>query len=197
MGARQRVSHQDAAQGGVAERERIVAQMREVWPEVKIMLRGDGGFCRDQLLSCCEANGVDGVLGLARNERLRSLIEEAMQQAAQRQQQTGEPARVFREFDDRRRQSWSRARRVVAQAEQLPGQENRRYLVTSLDADRWPAQPLSARRDPGPQATWEAHADGRSGLAGSDGNHGSRGTLRDVSRGGILFHFPEVGALTA
>ena len=86
---------------------------------------------------------------------------------------------------------------MVAQAEQLPGQENRRYLVTSLDADRWPAQPLSARWDPGPQATWEAHADGRSGLAGSDGNHGSRGTLRDVSRGGILFHFPEVGALTA
>ena len=116
--------------------------MREVWPEVKIMLRGEWGFCRDQLLSCCEANGVDGVLGLARNERLRSLIEEAMQQAAQRQQQTGEPARVFREFDDRRRQSWSRARRVVAQAEQLPGQQKPRYLVTSLDADRWPAQPL-------------------------------------------------------
>ena len=86
MGARQRVSHQDAAEGGVAERERIVAQLREIWPEVKIMLRGKWGFCRDQRMSCCEANGVDGVLGLARNERLRSLLEEAMQQAAQTQQ---------------------------------------------------------------------------------------------------------------
>ena len=142
MGTRQQVSNQDAAEGGVAERERIVAPMREVWPEVKIMLRGDWGFCRDQLMSCCEANGVDGVLRLARNERLRSLLEEGMQQAAQTQQQTGEPARVFREFDDRRRQSWSRARRVVAQAEQLPGQQNPRYLVTSLGADRWPVQPL-------------------------------------------------------
>ena len=129
--ARQRVSNQDAAEGSVAELNRIVAQIRDVWPEVKIILRADAGFCRDELLSWCEANGVDYVVGLARNERLRSLIEETMQQAAQRQQQTGRPARVFTEFAYQTRQSWSRARRVVAKAEQLPGKQNPRYVVTS------------------------------------------------------------------
>ena len=140
--ARQRVSNQDAAEGSLAELKRIVAQIREVWPQVKIIVRGDSGFCRDELMSWCEANGVDYVLGLARNERLRSLIEEEIEQAAQRQQQTGRPARVFTEFEYQTRQSWSRARRVVAKAEQLPGKENPRYVVTSLDAESWPAQAL-------------------------------------------------------
>ena len=140
--ARQRVSNQDAAAGSVAELKRIVAQIRDVWPQVRIIVRGDSGFCRDELLSWCEANGVDYVVGLARNERLRSLSEEALEEAARRQQQTGRPARVFTEFAYQTRQSWSRARRVVAKAEQLAGKQNPRYVVTSLDADRWPAQAL-------------------------------------------------------
>ena len=140
--ARQRVSNQDAAAGAVAELERIVAQIREAWPEVKILLRADAGFCRDELLSWCEANQVGYVVGLARNERLRSLIEEALEEAARRQQQTGLPARVFSEFGYQTRQSWSRARRVVGKAEQLAGKENPRYVVTSLDAERWPPQRL-------------------------------------------------------
>ena len=49
------------------ELERMVAQIREVWPGVKIMLRGDSVFCRDELLSWCEENQVDYVLGSARN----------------------------------------------------------------------------------------------------------------------------------
>ena len=75
----------------------------------------------------------------------------------------------FREFDDRRRQSWSRARRVVAQAEQLPGQQKPRYLVTSLDADRGPAQPLSEQfywargeRENRIKEQWSLFADRRS-----------------------------------
>ena len=99
LGARQRVSNQDAAAGSVEEVQRIVAQIREVWPQVRIIVRGDSGFCRDEWMSWCEANGVDYVFGLARNERLRSLIEDAMQQATAQQQQTGQPARVFTEFD--------------------------------------------------------------------------------------------------
>ncbi len=109
--ARQRVSNQDAAAGSVAELKRIVAQIRDVWPQVRIIVRGDSGFCRDELLSWCEANGVDYVVGLARNERLRSLIEEALEQAASKQQQTGRPARVFSEFGYQTQQSWSRALR--------------------------------------------------------------------------------------
>ena len=70
-------------------------------------------------MSWCEEKGVDYVLGLARNERLREMIEEQMAAAAERQQRTAEPARVFTEFDYQTRRSWSRARRVVAKAEQL------------------------------------------------------------------------------
>ena len=140
--ARQRVSNQDAAAGGVEELERIVARIREAWPEVRIIVRGDAGFCRDELMSWCEERGVEYVLGLARNERLRERIDEAMQQAARTQQQTGEPARVFTEFEYQTLQSWSRARRVVAKAEQLEGKENPRYVVTSLGGESRPARQL-------------------------------------------------------
>ena len=143
--ARQRVSNQDAAAGSLAELKRIVAQIRGVWPEVKIMLRADSGFCRDELLSWCEENGVEYVVGLARNERLRSLIEDALQQASRQQQQTGRTARVFSEFGYQTRQSWSRARRVVGKAEQLVGKENPRYVVTSLEAESWAAGPAVVR----------------------------------------------------
>ena len=140
--ARQRMSNQDAAAGAAEELERIVAQLRAVWPKVKIILRGDSGFCRDELLSWCEENKVDYVVGLARNERLRSLIEEAIEQASRQQQQTGRPARVYSEFEYRTLESWSRERRVVAKAEQLVGKQNPRYVVTSLDRERWPPQRL-------------------------------------------------------
>lgn len=140
--ARQRMSNQDAAAGAAEELERIVAQLRAVWPKVKIILRGDSGFCRDELLSWCEENRVDYVVGLARNERLRSLIEEAIEQASRQQQQTGRPARVYSEFEYRTLESWSRERRVVAKAEQLVGKQNPRYVVTSLDRERWPPQRL-------------------------------------------------------
>jgi len=90
----------------------------------------------------CEENGVDYVFGLARNERLRGLIDEEMAEAARQQQQTQQPARVFAEFSYQTHNSWSRARRVVAKAEQLAGKENPRYVVTSLPAENWPAQRL-------------------------------------------------------
>ncbi len=140
--ARQRVANQDAAEGSVAELKRIVAQIRGEWPEVRIIVRGDSGFCRDELMDWCEQNGVEYVLGLARNERLRSLIDEALDEAARQQQQTGRPARVFTEFEYQTLESWSRARRVVGKAEQLVGKENPRYVVTSLDAESWPPQRL-------------------------------------------------------
>ena len=85
---------------------------------------------------------MDYVFGLARNERLRRSIEEAMQEAGQKQQQTGQAARVFTEFECQTLHSWGRARRVVAKAEQLEGKENPRYVVTSLGAGGWPAQRL-------------------------------------------------------
>lgn len=140
--ARQREANQDAAAGSLEEVKRIVAQIRRAWPGVQILVRGDSGFCREELMAWCEENQVDYVLGLARNERLRAEIDEALQQAAERQRQSGKPARVFCEFPYQTRESWSRARRVVAKAEQLEDKENPRYVVTSLSAEQWPPQRL-------------------------------------------------------
>jgi hypothetical protein len=146
--ARLREANTDASAGSREEIERIVAQIRAAWPQVQIVLRADSGFCREELMSWCEGNGVDYVFGLARNVRLRAIIGGPMWQAAQQWKATGKPARIFAEFDyQTRRKSkhkggWSRARRVVAKAEHIDGKENPRFVVTSLSAEQWPAQAL-------------------------------------------------------
>lgn len=142
LGARLRPSNQDASAGSLAEVQRIVEQIRMCWPQVHIVLRADSGFCREELLAWCETHGVDYVFGLARNDRLRRKIAAPMRQAKQEHRQTGKPARVFSEFFYRTRKSWTRARRVVAKAEQISGKENPRYVVTSLGAEAWSAQKL-------------------------------------------------------
>lgn len=91
----------------------------------------------------CEEHGVGYVVGFARNERLRRIIDAPMREAARLQQETGRPARVFTEFlYETTSGSWSRARRVVAKAEQIEGKENPRYVVTNLSPDEWDAQAL-------------------------------------------------------
>ena len=140
--ARQRTSNQDAAAGSVAELERIVERLRRRWPKTHIVVRADSGFCREELMAWCEANEVHYVLGLARNERLRAEIVDAMADAALEHERTGKPARRFVEFDYRTRESWSRARRVVAKAEQIEGKENPRFVVTSLSRKRYAARRL-------------------------------------------------------
>jgi hypothetical protein len=145
---RLREANADAAEGSLAEVQRIVAQIRARWSQTRIVLRGDSGFCRDELMDWAEQQpGVDYVFGLARNERLRRRIAPEMAQAAAEHARTGKPARIFTEFPhDTTTGSWSRARRVVAKAEQLEGKENPRYVVTSLAAQQWPAQPLYEQR---------------------------------------------------
>jgi hypothetical protein len=141
--ARLRTADQDAAAGSKEEVERIVGQIRAAWPEVEIILRADSGFCRDELMQWCEEHGVKYVLGFARNDRLRRMIEAQMAEAARQHAETGKPARVFTEFAYQTTSgSWSRARRVVAKAEQLEGKENPRFVVTNLSAQPWPAQRL-------------------------------------------------------
>ena len=133
--ARLREANQDASAGSLDEIRRIVGQIRERWSQVRIVLRADSGFCREELMRWCEDNHVSYLFGLARNERLRKRTGKALRKAAVESRRTGKPARVFTEFRYRRRSSWSRARRVVAKAEQIGGKENPRYLVTSLQAD--------------------------------------------------------------
>ena len=148
--ARLRPSNLDGAKGSVLELERIVQQIREAWPQVRILVRGDSGFCREELLSWCEANRVDYAIGLAQNVRLRQILAEPMAAAAAQHQATGKAARVFTSFLYRTKTSWSRARRVVAKAEHLDKGANPRFVVTSLSLQeatfpapsRWTAQSL-------------------------------------------------------
>jgi len=144
--ARLREANQDAAASSLQEIQRIVTQMRTAWPSVKIVVRGDSGFCRNALMSWCENNGVDFVFGLARNQRLRRIIGAEMHEATAQWKQAGKPARVFSEFSYRTRKTkkggWDRERRVAAKAEQIDGKENPRFVVTSLKKEEWSAQAL-------------------------------------------------------
>jgi len=140
--ARLRPADIDASKGSTWEVRRIVRQIRQRWPGVRILVRADSGFCRERLMRWCERHGVDFVLGVARNDRLKAQIPNAMQQATQQATESGKPARVFVEFAYQTHKTWSRTRRVVAKAEYLDNKENPRYVVTSLSAAEWPAQRL-------------------------------------------------------
>jgi hypothetical protein len=144
--ARLREANHDAAFGSLAEIQRIVTQLRAAWPEVKIILRGDSGFCRNELMSWCEAHRVDFVFGMARNQRLRRIIGAEMHAATQQWKETGKPARVFSEFRYQTKKTkqggWERERRVAAKAEHIDGKENPRFVVTSLTSEEWAAQAL-------------------------------------------------------
>lgn len=141
--ARLRPSSIGPAVGSRKEVERIVKQVRRRWPEVEIILRGDSGFCADELLTWCENNGVHYVVGVARNQRLEKLIEGPLAEAKQQFEATQQPARVFVEFEHKTLKGmWNKDRRVVAKAEHINGKSNPRFIVTSLDAESWEKQKL-------------------------------------------------------
>ncbi|MBI1774302.1 MAG: IS1380 family transposase [Proteobacteria bacterium] len=132
LAAKLRRSNIDASAGAQEEVARITQQIRERWPEVRIVLRADSGFAREALMAWCEANGVDYLFGLARNERLVAEIEAELEDAAAESRETAKPARRFKDFLWATRDSWSRRRRVVAKAECTQGEANPRFVVTSL-----------------------------------------------------------------
>jgi hypothetical protein len=142
LGARLRPSNIDASAGSVKELERIVSQIREDWPHVRIVIRGDSGFCREHIMAWCEANNVDFLLGLAKNKRLIEELAGELDQAKQQYEATGKPARLFKDFIYQTRKSWSRPRRTVGKAEHLAKGANPRFVVTSIAADQIEAQPL-------------------------------------------------------
>jgi hypothetical protein len=140
--AKLRPANIDAAAGSVEQVERIVGQLRERWPKVRIVLRADSGFAREALMAWCETNAVDYLFGLARNVRLARHIGAELEAARAESILTGRPARRFKGFPWTTRRSWSCRRRVVAKAEWTQGEANPRFVVTSLDAATWPAQSL-------------------------------------------------------
>src|SRR5918995_675016 len=134
LAAKLRRSNIDASAGAVEEVARIVAQIRTRWPRTEILLRADSGFAREELMAWCEANGVDYVFGLARNQRLVGAIADDLAAAEAESLAQAGPARRFADFPWRTLDSWSRARRVVAKAEHLAKGTNPRFVVTSLAA---------------------------------------------------------------
>ena len=133
LAAKLRRANIDASAGAVEEVARIVGQIRECWPEVRILLRGDSGFAREALMAWCEAHQVDFLFGLQRNPRLVGEI--APELAAARAAAKHRPAQRYKDFMWTTLDSWSRRRRVIGKAEWMPGREaggNPRFVVTSL-----------------------------------------------------------------
>ena len=141
--AKLREANQDGAAGALEEVQRVVAHIREQWPAVRIVIRGDSGFCRDALMDWCEqTEGVDYILGLARNTRLAAEISDDMAATEAEVERTGASARTYRDFRYRTQSTWSRERRVVGKAEVLVGKRNPRFVVTSLSPDAISASAL-------------------------------------------------------
>jgi hypothetical protein len=138
--ARLRRADIDACAGTVDELKRIVKQIRQKWPKVQVVLRGDSGFCREEILAWCEATGVDYVIGLAKNAVLIREIGKELEKAEKTFRKTGKAARVYKDFRYSTQETWSCKRRVIAKAEYLKLGPNPRFVVTSL-----PSKQLGAR----------------------------------------------------
>jgi len=142
LAAKLRPANIDASAGSVEEMARIIARIRQRWPQIRILLRADSGFAREALMAWCENNGVDYLFGLAKNSRLVTEIEAELAAAQEQSQKTEKPARRFKDFAWRTRDSWSCARRVVAKAEWTGGKANPRFVVTSLTREEHEAHHL-------------------------------------------------------
>jgi hypothetical protein len=132
LAAKLRPANIDASAGSVDIVARIVEQIRGRWPYVRIMLRADSGFAREELMAWCESNGVGYVFGLARNTRLVAEIAAELAGAQAIAEKRGQPARCFKDFNWSTRKSWSRRRRVIGKAEWTQGEANPRFVVTSI-----------------------------------------------------------------
>ena len=135
----------DPAGGVTAPLGRIIERLREEWPWLKILLRADSAYAREELLAWCADNDVDYVIGLARNPRLVERVEWLLADAAAEAERKGRPARRCTEFPYATLTSWSRERRVVAKAEHPADKANPRFVVTSLPADTFSARTVYER----------------------------------------------------
>lgn len=140
--AKLRPSNIDGSEGSKEEVERIVKHIRKQWPDVRIILRGDSGFAREELMRWCETNGVDYLFGLAKNPRLITMIEREQEEARKEYDRTEQASRVYRDFIYSTLKSWSRERRVIGKAEYLRRGPNPRFVVTSIKREKIDARVL-------------------------------------------------------
>jgi len=134
-----------AGRGTLTVLRRIVARLREAWPEVRILLRADSGFALPEIYDWCEANDVWYLIGLASNSRLQRLAEPHLVAARAECAATGEKVRRLHDVGYAA-ESWARLRRVLIKAEVSAQGDNPRYVVTSLGGDPLLLYDLYARR---------------------------------------------------
>ena len=129
-----RPSNIDGAKHSWAILSLLVKRLRQVWPKVRIIFRGDGGFCRWKMLRWCDHHEVGYIIGLAKNKRLNRLTASLQDEAAACFVATGHKVRWFTDFQYAAR-SWDGARRVIAKIEHSQHGVNPRYVVTNLEGD--------------------------------------------------------------
>ncbi len=129
-----RPSNIDGAKHSWAILSLLVKRLRQVWPKVKIIFRGDGGFCRWKMLRWCDRHEVGYIVGLAKNKRLNRFTASLQDEAASCFAATGHKVRWFTDLHYGAR-SWDRARRVIAKIEYSAHGVNPRYVVTNLEGD--------------------------------------------------------------
>ena len=129
-----RSSNRGASHHAWAILKLLVLRLREAWPQVRLTVRGDSGFCRWKMLHWCEWAGVDYIIGLARNPRLEAMGEALMVQAEKAFAETGGKQRHFG-WLDYAAQTWDRPRRVIAKAEHTEKGRNPRFVITNLEGD--------------------------------------------------------------
>ena len=136
MWAQLRIGDTDAKEDVIAVLQQIIPALRQRCPRARIVVRGDSGFCREELMSFCESQGqVYYVLGLAKNPVLVERVQWSLTAAEAKRCLCGlSSAGEFSEFEYQTNKSWSRARRVVAKAEVTAQGANPRFVVTSLPA---------------------------------------------------------------
>jgi Transposase DDE domain group 1 len=129
-----RPSRIDAARHTAAILKLLVKRLRQVWPKVRIIFRGDSGFCRQRVINWCERSGVHYIVGLARNSRLEAQVEFAQLALKDEYERTGQKQRLVDEFSYAA-QSWPRERRVITRLEWGDQGHNPRFVVTNLQGD--------------------------------------------------------------
>ena len=129
-----RPSNIDGAKHSWAILSLLVKRLRQVWPKVRIIFRGDGGFCRWKMLRWCDHHEVGYIIGLAKNKRLNRLTASLQDETAACFAATGHKVRWFTDFQYAAR-SWDGARRVIAKIEHSQHGVNPRYVVTNLEGD--------------------------------------------------------------
>lgn len=129
-----RPSNIDNAKHALAVLGLLVKRIRRFWPDVRIIYRGDSGFCRWKTMRWCESNDVDYILGLAKNKRVSALADRFLFEAHLRFEESGEKQKLFAEVSYGAK-AWDRERRVIVKAEHLSKGANPRYVVTSLKSD--------------------------------------------------------------